>query len=531
MKLSTKLYLSLVYGIFIVLAIAVVSYVLMGNMEKHLGAILERQVDPLLTANMIEQKANEVVLLAMRHVSTTETEDMTTLEQELDSKLKDLDQIARSYIKSVPQESSVAALIQDFNERWSSFQEVMKTALEANKGFDQESALLIMTSEAQQHFQASRKILGDLVQVHRQNMTELRNDTESLIFQFVFFMAGILIFTGVVYVVVLFMIRAAFGALRRVIASLDSGADQVSEVANRISSSSQTLADGASQQAASLENTSSSLEEMSSMTRNNAENAIQVRNLAEETSSEVNKLMDAMDDIMKASTTIAGITKVIDSIAFQTNILSLNAAVEAARAGEAGMGFAVVADEVRNLALKSAESAQDIANSIENSVQKTKAGGDLTKRVVDTFELITQRIAEISAASQEQSSGINQVNQAVTQIDQVTQHTASAAADNTQAVSRLHGQVENLRSIIHNLSDLAGTSVPATSSEKVAAVSTSVSTNSRRASAVTRPLPSQASPPSSHSTPASAPHSSAPTPPVRDAKKLIPMDDESFEDF
>ncbi len=164
-------------------------------------------------------------------------------------------------------------------------------------------------------------------------------------------------------------------------AELGEGAGQVASAAGQISSSSQSLAQGASQQAASLEETSASSEEINSMARKNAENSQSANGLVtqsqqkfHETNQSLESMVVAMGDIKDSSDKVAKIIKVIDEIAFQTNILALNAAVEAARAGEAGMGFAVVADEVRNLAQRCAQAARDTAALIEESIVKSNDG-------------------------------------------------------------------------------------------------------------------------------------------------------------
>jgi methyl-accepting chemotaxis protein len=206
---------------------------------------------------------------------------------------------------------------------------------------------------------------------------------------------------------------------------------------------SQTLSEAASEQAASLEETSSSLEEMTSMTKQNAGNATEANRLMNTAQEVIQKadgsmgeLTGSMHEIAKASEQTQKIVKTIDEIAFQTNLLALNAAVEAARAGEAGAGFAVVADEVRNLALRAAEAAKSTSGLMEDIVRKVKNGEQLVGVTNEAFRQITESstkvvklIGEIAGASREQSEGIEQVNKAVAEMSSVTQRNAAGAEE------------------------------------------------------------------------------------------------------
>lgn len=262
-----------------------------------------------------------------------------------------------------------------------------------------------------------------------------------------------------------FLTRSITKPIKAVAEALSAGAEQTASAAGQVSSASQSLAEGASEQAASLEETSSSLEEMASMTRRNAENSGKVKDLGSQARHagdqgvhDMAKMMDAMQAIKASSDEVAKIIKTIDEIAFQTNILALNAAVEAARAGEAGMGFAVVADEVRNLAQRAAQSAKETAAKIEDAVQKSALGAEISAKVATSLEEIVGKArqvdelaGEVAAASREQSQGIEQVNSAVTQMDKVTQSNAASAEESASAAEELNAQAENLKDAVFQL--------------------------------------------------------------------------------
>jgi methyl-accepting chemotaxis protein len=266
------------------------------------------------------------------------------------------------------------------------------------------------------------------------------------------------------------VVRSINQVLGRCAKELSEGAGQITSAAAQVATSSQTLAQGASQQAGSLEETSASTEEITSMTRKNAENskaAAQVMATVDRQVQEGNQTLEqmvaSMQEINASSDKIAKIIKVIDEIAFQTNILALNAAVEAARAGEAGMGFAVVADEVRNLAQRSAQAAKDTSALIEESIETSRDGNTKLEQVAGVIRAITASSAEVKTlvdevnmGSEEQARGIEQIAKAISQMDQVTQGTAASAEESASASEELSAQAQALNQIVQELGSLVG---------------------------------------------------------------------------
>jgi methyl-accepting chemotaxis protein len=254
------------------------------------------------------------------------------------------------------------------------------------------------------------------------------------------------------------MLDALVEGLTKVVTAVKSSADSVSSGAGQISSGTQDLSQRTSEQASALEETSSAMEEMTSTVKQNADNAkqanqlaIAARDVAEKGGQVTTQAVAAMGEINKSSKKIADIITVIDEIAFQTNLLALNAAVEAARAGEHGRGFAVVAAEVRNLAGRSATAAKEIKSLINESIQRVTDGSDLVNQsgktleeIVASVKRVTDIVSEISAASQEQSSGIDQVNKAILQMDETTQQNAALVEESAAASQTLEHQAEKM---------------------------------------------------------------------------------------
>ena len=269
---------------------------------------------------------------------------------------------------------------------------------------------------------------------------------------------------------VFWIVRRANRSLRVLAAHMAEDAENVSAAAAQVSRASQSLAEGATEQAASLQETSSSTQEITSITRQNADHALQVANLAEQTERDagaVNTSLDLMVQQMKeidhSSSKIAKIIKVIDGIAFQTNILALNAAVEAARAGEAGLGFAVVADEVRSLAQRCAQAARDTAGLIEESIVTSRDGNSRLDQMANAVRAMTDNavrvkslVDEVNQGSQEQTRGMDQIARSVSQMERVTQNSASAAEESASAGAELNGHANALRSMVHELREMVG---------------------------------------------------------------------------
>ncbi len=266
------------------------------------------------------------------------------------------------------------------------------------------------------------------------------------------------------------LIRSITVSLNNAIRNLTESTQQIVSASNQLASSSQQLSEGSAEQASAIEEAASTLEESTSMLQQNSANTRQAALLSEGAKTaadkgniEMGEMLVSINEIKKSSDQVAKIIKVIDDIAFQTNILALNAAVEAARAGEAGLGFAVVAEEVRNLAQRSAQAAKDTSAIIEANIELSVKGVAVTEKVGEALKEITQQakkvselMDEIAATSQEQSQGIGQVSKAIMQMESVTQQNAANAEENASASEELSAQAQNFGQIVKELLKLVG---------------------------------------------------------------------------
>jgi methyl-accepting chemotaxis protein len=233
--------------------------------------------------------------------------------------------------------------------------------------------------------------------------------------------------------------------LRNIMASVQSGADNIAAASQQISSSSQELSQGSSEQASSTEQVSSSIEEMTASIQQNADNAQQTEKISVNATDSMQRMSESSKRSLESIENIADKITIINDIAFQTNLLALNAAVEAARAGEHGKGFAVVAAEVRKLAERSKVAADEIMEISSSSVKVTKESQEIIENLMPEIEKTSKLVQEINAASQEQNSGTDQINNAIQQLNQVTQQNAASSEEFATSAEELSSQADQLK--------------------------------------------------------------------------------------
>ncbi len=359
----------------------------------------------------------------------------------------------------------VARQLQEIRELWTTDQVLHRQAQLWSKEQKQADAIKLLNEKETVTWRAYRSKILELRKLMQERMKDLLSSIharETKLNWMTYIVAGFLL---VLLLYIARRLQFGFRELVRFSQGLDAQASSLDDISLTMAGTSQQLAKGAAEQAACLEETSSSLEEMASMTRQNADHAGEANALMQETGrvvqateGSINHLTVSMQEISQASGETAKIIKSIDAIAFQTNLLALNAAVEAARAGESGAGFAVVADEVRSLAMRAAEAARSTTALIEGTTSKIKGGTDLVVKTAEAFRQVTastakvrELVEEIAAGSQEQAEGAAQINKAVSEIDQVVQQNAANAEGSAAASEKLSSRSGQMRAIVGEL--------------------------------------------------------------------------------
>ncbi|OKY74901.1 MAG: hypothetical protein BM485_10660 [Desulfobulbaceae bacterium DB1] len=474
LKVGTQLILGFSVMILFMAVIGLAGYLSTNNIMIQLNKIFTINlpgIDYLIEADRDMQQllvAERTMILA-----DTQSDVFQNMVKEYETNLQQAGERWEKYkaVAATAEEKDIFPKFEKAREEW---QAVSRRVVDGRMADTEESravALALSLGEAKEKFEAMRDYLDQLTGINLK-MSEAAHQSSLTIHQTA--VAALLIAVGLGLFSGIFLMwalgRGVTRPLKGIIHGLSAAADQVADGSGHLASTSQILAEGASEQAASIEETSASIEELSSMTRANADNAGQARAMMATASDIVQKVNTHMGDmataiaeINRTSEETGKIIKTIDEIAFQTNLLALNAAVEAARAGEAGAGFAVVADEVRNLAMRAAEAAKNTARLIDDTIKAVKNGNELTRATQEAFgenmdisQKVAKLVEEIAGASSEQAQGIEQINKAISEMDTVVQRVAANAEESAATSEEMNAQAEQLKVMVEELTSMVG---------------------------------------------------------------------------
>lgn len=479
LKVSHKLYFLVAIASFFILLTSVIGYSFNYKASKSLELMYEENLVAVESLGDIRGNVMRALADCLHLMQNVSPSERAALEQDVKDMRTQTAGLFEKFLETNPSDSQKSKLEElktirkDF---WGNMDIALSLAHNNNTSAAYQRYMSNKSNES-----AYRGAILDLMKMQKETSQKVfeENEKSSATANTLLIVVGLAALSLMVSLGMI-IANAITKPIHHAIGELTTGSSEVSAASSQVEAASESLAEGTTEQAASIQETSSTLEETASMVQQNNDNtkqaAIMAKNAkeyAQKSNHEMSVMMTSMDNLKQSSNEIAKIIKVIDEIAFQTNLLSLNAAVEAARAGDAGKGFAVVAEEVRNLAQRSAQAAKDTAAIIENNITLSENSVVIARNVNESLvqideesRKVSELLEEISTATDEQARGINEINKAIQQMEQVMQSNSATAEESASASRELASQAANVNEIVRSLiklvegADVANTSSP-----------------------------------------------------------------------
>ncbi|WPP02477.1 methyl-accepting chemotaxis protein (plasmid) [Pseudomonas sp. HR96] len=507
LRIATKLITSFLIVLALTTAMGVFAIIQLGQVNQSSTDIRDNWMPSLRAASALRFYLTYYRTKEMRHILASTAAEQTALEQEATDIRKEVDIRRETYQKliSSPEEK---AIYDTFERDWAASLAISKTLIDLSRQNHTDEARTLIKGESKQTFDIAIGDLQKLVELNDAGAAAANQRGNQLYIDARVSIIGALIAALLVGVIlalfvsriisrplrhaagvamqlaegdlnvhiqvaskdetgmVLSAMQNMVGKLSHIIGEVRNAADNLASASEQVSATAQSMSQATSEQAASVEETSASIEQMSASINQNTDNARVTDGMASKAAREATDGGESVQQTVIAMKKIAQRIGIIDDIAYQTNLLALNAAIEAARAGEHGKGFAVVAAEVRKLAERSQVAAQEIGELSTSSVEMAERAGRLLNEMVPSINKTSDLVQEISAASEEQASGVAQINTAMTQLNQVTQQNASSSEELAATAEEMSSQAEQLQEAMSFFTVNGTTTVPHQASPK-----------------------------------------------------------------